>query len=270
MSLGVAIKGPEGVVLAADSRVTLEAKPPGAVPIIVNFDNATKLLSFSAPNNFVGAVTYGAAVIGLRTAHSFVPEFELSLSANERLSVKGFAEKLSEFYMGQWGKVMPKDYNGPPMTFTVGGYNQGDAYGQIYVFDVPQNPQPDERNPGTFGMAWGGQHQIVGRLIQGFDPVLVKILKSHFNLNEQQYQKLTQLLKQNIEFRIPYEVLPLQDCVDLAIFLIRTTISAQHLSVGIRGVGGTIEVATITRIDGLKHVQRKTIHGEFSGEGERS
>ena len=76
MSLGVGIKGPEGIVLAADSRVTLEASRPGGPVIPVNYDNATKLLSFSKPHNHVGVVTYGAAVIGQRTAHSFVPEFE--------------------------------------------------------------------------------------------------------------------------------------------------------------------------------------------------
>ena len=32
MSLGVAIKGPEGVVLAADSRVTLEAREGDGPP----------------------------------------------------------------------------------------------------------------------------------------------------------------------------------------------------------------------------------------------
>ncbi len=47
MSLGVVIKGPEGIVLAADSRITLEALQVGAQhPIVVNFDNATKLISF--------------------------------------------------------------------------------------------------------------------------------------------------------------------------------------------------------------------------------
>ena len=75
MSLGVVIKGTEGLVLAADSRVTLEAQRLGRASFPVNFDNASKLLSFSKPHNFVGAVTYGLAVIGKRTAHSFIPEF---------------------------------------------------------------------------------------------------------------------------------------------------------------------------------------------------
>ena len=78
MSLGIVIKGPEGLVLAAESRITLGAQtvtPRGLQQIPVYFDNATKLLSFSKPNTTVGVVTYGQAVIGQqtpRTAASFL------------------------------------------------------------------------------------------------------------------------------------------------------------------------------------------------------
>ena len=52
MSLGVAFKGPEGIVLAADSRVTLNTQiqipqaPQGLTSLLLPsaFDNATKLL----------------------------------------------------------------------------------------------------------------------------------------------------------------------------------------------------------------------------------
>lgn len=47
MSLGIAFKGPEGLVLAADSRVTLNAsRTVGAQTLIIpaTFDYATKLL----------------------------------------------------------------------------------------------------------------------------------------------------------------------------------------------------------------------------------
>jgi hypothetical protein len=61
---------------------------------------------------------------------------------------------------------------------------------------------------------------------------------------------------------IPLEAMPLQDCVDLAIFFIRTTIDAQKLTVGIRGCGGPIDVATITRREGLKFIPQKKVYGE--------
>ena len=102
MSLGVVVKGPEGVVLAADTRITLNAHNPN-IPssLIVNFDNATKLLTFAEPHDWVGSVTYREATIGGRTAHSFIPELEPTLGKT-RLTVKDYAERLSQFFHARW------------------------------------------------------------------------------------------------------------------------------------------------------------------------
>ena len=260
MSLGVVIKGPEGVVLASDSRVTLTAERPGIPPLHVNFDNATKLLSFSEPHNFVGAVTYGSAVIGLRTAHSYVPEFETTLE-DRRLPVAEYAKELSEFFKKQWEQVLPPEYQGPTMVFVVGGYDEGDSYGKVFVFDIPTNPEPIEQNPGptNFGMTWGGQLQVASRLIHGFDPAIPGILQEELNLTTEQLDRVRTLFQQRLEFTIPYQVLPLQDCVDLATFMIRTTINAQDLAISVRGVGGPIDVAVISKTRGLDHIRRKTL-----------
>ena len=266
MSLGVVIKGPEGVVLAADSRVTLGAQQQGGPAFTVNFDNATKLLSFSHPNDHVGAVTYGQAVIGLRTAHSYIPEFEIALGSDKRLDILDFTQRLSDFFMERWQNSMPADHAGPGMTFIVGGYDKSGpyAYGKVFLFEIPGHPDPEPRNSGDneFGMTWGGQLQIASRLIHGYDPGLPSILRQTLKLDESQIGQVLEGFKQSIEFKIPYQVLPLQDCVDLATFMIRTTITAQGLAVGIRGVGGTIEVATITGTNALQYVQRKKLHGE--------
>lgn len=58
MSLGIAFKGPEGIVLAADSRVTLTGQAGSNLLIQAHYDNATKLLKVRDHDN-VGAVTYG-------------------------------------------------------------------------------------------------------------------------------------------------------------------------------------------------------------------
>jgi hypothetical protein len=267
VSLGVAIKGAEGVVLAADSRVTLEAsRPAPQPPIIVTFDNATKLLSFEGEKHkWVGAVTYGAAVIGARTAHSFFPEFELKLPG-ERLPVAEYAKLLSEFFMERWKEVMQAGYQGPDMTFLIGGFDEGAAYGSVYILDIPRNPTPQPRTAGDhdFGMTWGGQFEVASRIVHGFEPSLPGLIQQALDLSGEQMQKLMPVLGQ-LEFRFPYQVLPLQDCIDLATFMIRTTVTAQSLSVGIRGVGGPIDVATITRVNGLEFIQRKKIRGETEG-----
>jgi hypothetical protein len=262
VSLGIVIKGPEGLVLAAESRVTLSAKLPDGQQTHVSFDNATKLLSFSDPNKAVGVVTYGLAAIGMRTAHSFVPEFEAGLP-KERLKVGEFAERLGCFFMQQWKAIMPADYAGPDMVFVVGGFDEGEPYGRVYLLEVPRNPRPVETNanPGEFGITWGGQREHVDRLLLGFDPRLPEIVTKALELSQEAQQALQHALR-GLQMQLPLSAMPLQECVNLAIFFLRTTISAQRLSVGIRGCGGPIDVATITRRDGLTFVQRKEVTGE--------
>jgi hypothetical protein len=269
MSLGIAFKGPEGIVLAADSRVTLTTemqRDQGRVILPSTFDNATKLLQVTG-QNYVGVVTYGLGAIGQqepRTAHSFLPEFEDELSKEhvERLSVEDFSVRLSRFFMSQWADRMPKDYSGPDMVFLVGGFDEGAPYGSVFKFDIPSSPTPQEQNAGQFGITWGGQLEYTTRLIKGFDPQLPSAVQGFLGLTEEQTAALQEHLASTFSSRIPYPFLPLQDCVDLSIFLIRTTMEIQTWIVGVRGVGGAIDIATITRIEGFKPVQRKTIVGQ--------
>lgn len=266
MSLGIVVKGPEGLVLAAESRITLGAQI-GSQQLPVYFDNATKLLSFSPPNTTVGVVTYGQAVIGQqnpRTAASFIPEFEASLP-KERLTVLAFAEKISEFFLKQWQSNMPppdKTPILPNMTFVIAGFDVDEVYGQVYIVEIPRIPVPVARSPGNeFGITFGGQHDIVSRITHGYDVRLPEVLHKGLNLTEEQASKFDVLIKQ-FQIAIPLQVLALQDCVDLACFFIRTTMDAQRLSIGIRGVGGAIDVAVIKRNQPLQFVQRKQVHGE--------
>lgn len=267
MSLGVVVKGPEGLVLAAESRVTLTAQPdgPNGQALHVNFDHATKVLSFGAPNLAVAAVTYGQAAIGLRSAHSFVPEFESTLP-DKRLPVQEFADRMSDFFVGQMAAAHPKGYAGPDMTFVVAGFDENQPYGRVFCFHVPRLPKPIPQQPKSddFGISWGGQREFVDRLLQGYDHRLLDALASDLKLDDAKKVQLAKTLAP-LQMPIPLAAMALQDCVDLAMFFIRTTISAQRLTVGIRGCGGEIDVATITRRENFRWVQQKQVTGTRNG-----
>jgi hypothetical protein len=269
MSLGIAFKGPEGIVLAADSRVTLTAQGQlGGQNIVypASYDNATKLLRV-ANQNYVGVVTYGLGVIGQaepRTAHSLLPEFEAALAKEkvERLPVREFADRLSTFFMQQWSASMPTPYTGQDMVFLIGGYDEAAPYGKVFEMSIPGSPDPREWHDNGFGITWGGKREFTDRIIQGFDPTLPQLVSNFLKLTEEQKNQLEQHLRQNLSVRVPYQFLPLQDCVDLSIFLIRTTAMMHNWIVGIRGVGGAIDVAIITKTKGFVPIQEKKIYGE--------
>lgn len=110
---------------------------------------------------------------------------------------------------------------------------------------------------------YGGQREHVDRLLSGYDPRLLELLSVELSLDANRKEEIKNKLAQ-LAPPIPYAFLPLQDSVDLAIFLIRTTIRIQTWLVGVRGVGGAIDVATITKTDGFRAVQVKQIIGEQS------
>ena len=280
MSLGIAFKGPEGIVLAADSRVTLMAQMPGQnIVIPATYDNATKLLRIKSQTH-VGAITYGAGALGqqdFRTANSLMPEFEDYLESKgrvsrlenglvTRLTVKEYAENLSAFFLEQWNARMPTMPANIPVTdmaFIVGGYDHNEAYGKVFQFYIPSNPAPTETMPGAgmFGLTWGGQREYVDRLLRGFDDRLPLLSQQFLHLPEAQRESLKQHLTNTLGLPIPYQFLPLQDCVNLAIFLIQATMKIQSWATGLRGVGGAIDLATITRTEGFDAIQQKHIVG---------
>lgn len=270
MSLGIAFKGPEGIVLAADSRVTLTATKPQAnqstLILPSTYDNATKLLRVKNQTH-VGAVTYGAGAIGRsepRTAHSYIPEFEQVLGDSGRLSVQDFSSRLSQFFLEKWQEQQMPASPDSDMVFLVGGYDEDAPYGKVFEFFIPNNPTPAERHggPGQFGLVWGGQRGYADRLIHGFDGRLPELTKAFLGLEDSKRDELRQYLNNQLQAPVPFAFLPLQDCVDLAIFLIRTTITMQQWLVDVRGVGGAIDVAVVTQTDGFYTIQKKGLTGE--------
>lgn len=271
MTLGVVFKGSEGIVMAADSRVTISGPgTDGSNAVLGYFDNASKLFSVGASNR-VGVVTSGVGAIGgpegHRTVHSYIPEFEKELAGTEvgssELTVESTASRLSRFFERRWQEAgMPSE--GEAMEFVVAGFDSGDIFGKVFGFAIPTLPQPIERSGGIgeFCIGWGGQGEIADRLIYGFDNRLPVVLQEAVGFSDEVRERLGDYLGSRLHTGIPVPLLPLQDAIDLCILLIRTTIAFQALGVGIRGVGGPIDVAVITRDGGFEFLQRKSLVAE--------
>lgn len=187
----------------------------------------------------------------------------------EPLRVEDFAKELSAFFMDQWNKwstsnpavLDPKNYTSDPMVFLVAGFNNNEPYGCVYSFEIPRNPIPIESNKDRFGVNWGGQRIYADRILQGYDSRILEIIKDKLKIDDIQLKALKdEFLKVQMSYSL--DSMALQDCVNFAIFLIRTSINALELSVELRGCGGAIDVATITRREGLRFIQKKQIRGE--------
>jgi len=270
VTLAVAFKGPEGIVLAADSRVTLTALVPGVtIPgstgqlvMPAFYDNATKMLNIQG-QPYVGMVTSGMGAIGQkqpRTAHGYMPELEAKLSTKytNQANVKDIAAEVGQFFQEQWQQAGMATSGVPSMQFLVAGFDPGAPYGRVFKVSVPDALDPAEQAIDDFGISVDGQNDLVSRLLHGVDPKAAQIVKDHLGLDDAQVKDLDQKWTA-LNLPIPYQFLPLQDCVDLCAFLVSMTSAVQGWTTGLRGVGGDVDVATITRTEGFRAIRQKKI-----------
>lgn len=229
MSLTVIVWTPTGLVMAADSRTTITYTKEEKLGKVSNqdilSDSTYKLVLLEKCR--VGISTYGISHPGGLPVDAHLRIFE-----EERVTpedrVPEVAEKLQAYFQ--------EKFPGMNLWFFLIGYREEDKVGIPHVYNVSVekktitrvNVQPNgERWPG--GVSRGGATEVVNRLI--------------------------------VADRLPeFSLLPLQDAVDYAIFLIEMTNKVMRFEPGLETVGGPIDVLVITPKDAY-FVQRKELHG---------
>jgi hypothetical protein len=78
--------------------------------------------------------------------------------------------------------------------------------------------------------------------LNGHDAQTLGLIKTKFALDEAKTTELGAEIAQVSAAKIPFQFLPLQDCVDLSILLIRTTSQLMDYQTQLRGVGGMVDV----------------------------
>ena len=230
MSLTVVVWTPTGIIMAADSRTTItytKEEKHGKVssPDILS-DSTYKLVLLEKCR--VGISTYGVSHPGGLPVDAHLRIFEEERVIPED-RVPEVAEKLRAYFQ--------EKFPGINLWFFLIGYREEDKVSIPYVHNVSVeknsvtrvNVQPNgERWPG--GVSRGGATEVVNRLI--------------------------------VADRLPeFSLLPLQDAVDYAIFLIDVTSKVMRFEPGLETVGGPIDVLVVTPRDAY-FVQRKALHGD--------
>ena len=241
MSLVVTVYVPSGIVMAADSRMTVlrsEEREEGEQKLkvqqqIVLSDNAYKVVALSTIA--VGISVYDAGVINNQPVDSHVHRFEEEVITPED-DVVSCGEKFLSFFQANYPNV--------PVGFHVAGYRlekplSGRPSGRASVPFVfvghttkqqgMQRVNVNEQGKVQYGILRSGDIQVVNRLIE----------KTQLPL---------------------FAAMPLQDAVDYAVHLIRTTIDTMRFEPRFPGVGGAIDVLAVTPT-AMRWVQRKELRG---------
>ncbi len=261
MTIAVCITVPEGMVFAADSRQTF-TNSRGDVR--VSSDNARKLFQLG-PN--ILALTFGWAFLLGRNTNSHVNDFKAALGA-EALPVEEVASRLGQHFAQLYDRHIAENAdqavseNTYALAFLVGGYDPGGKAGKLFEVYIPKGEYyrrlDTDESPGA---VWRGQSGAISRLLKGSDPGLAEL------------EGVSDELKKQIDegvlgYKINYWTMPMQDAVDLSLFLVDTVIQMQRFADGTYQhpgesvtCGGSIDLAVLEPGAVARWVQSKQLRG---------
>jgi hypothetical protein len=268
MTLAVTVVCQDGVVVSADSRTTLANHRM----LRVGSDFTHKVFESGG----VAVATYGEAFVSDRSVASHMDEFAVVEAGNchhPGPTARKLADFFGERYDEQAAQADAPDDTPPPgvaaLGFLVGGYDDA-GVGEAWEVTLPDRAvEQIATTANGGGAAWRGQSDVVTRIVRGSDLDLLGRLAATHKLTDQ-LDELEPLLDA-CSYRIPLDSMNLQDGIDFAVLCIRTTIDVQRLTLGPvatapefswPGVGGPIEIATVTATGGFRWVQRTSVQGE--------
>ncbi len=230
MSLVISLYVREGIVMAADSRATLNmVKKEKAQSVSLSVAQSDSVRKLFLLDNQIGISAFGEAGVKGVPISGYVDSFLSGLKRGIGL------ERLSEEILKFFSSFSPR----PKTGFHVGGYEGTE---QI-LFQVLVDKEEVRRvNPaGTQGAAWAGESDILTRLLQP--------------LHEERNGKFNPLPY----FQIPWGFFTLQDAVDFAEFAIKATADAMRFMPRPKTVGGPIDILVVTPEKGF-WVNRKELN----------
>ena len=243
MSLVISTYVPEGIVMASDSRqsINIKGKTPRGRDFkveTVNSDTVTK--TFLLKKQKVGISSFGKDLLGGVPIASHIKRFSEEILTNED-DVESVARKIIKFMIKEFKKV--------DTGFHICGYKKENKISIPYVFSCnvgrKEIARKNIKKDGSlsYGATWSGQGDIISGLII---PVVIK--------DKQGNKKVIKPVAP-----IAWGAMPLQDAIDFSIFAIRTTIDTIRFQARPKNVGGPIDVLVLTP-DFTKWIQKKELH----------
>lgn len=270
MTISLFVKVFDGVVLATDSATTLQL-PDGSAQVY-NHANKTFQLHRKYP---IGAVTWGLGAIGSASISTIAKDlrsrlmgedesFEWGLDADYTL--EAVAERARELLYGElYSKsVTTPDKNGmyPTLGFLIAGFSGSSNDAEVWRLEINDpNTNPEiiqDASADQSGWAAFGQPGALMRLFNGADPFLANYLaQSQVSPPEEALDLPLERVLAAINEEPVVAPMPFQDAINLAQFMVDTTVGYTKYILGPDTVGGEVEVAGISRHEGFKWVRRK-------------
>jgi len=268
VTIVVTVKINDGIVLAADSATTF-SDDFGSVVKIYNSANKLFNLRKGLP---IGSLTFGAGGIGRASIATISKDLRRRLSGDDpnrpdwkldpdTYTIEQVARRAREFFFEELYKDAYGD--NPPRGFFFGykvcGYSAGAPLPELWDVRIveDQSPEPNlVHGQESWGPNWDGEYEAMDRLIFGVGSNFRQVLINQGVPEDQASAAMDNIIR---ELRLPVVLpaMPIQDAIELAKFMVETTIRFVRFNLRSETVGGPIELAVITKHEGFRWVQRK-------------
>ncbi len=253
MTIAVALKVRDGVVLAADSASTLSNSTTATVARIYNHGNKIVNLRKGAP---IGFMTWGTGGFGNSNIETLAKNFRAEWDDKfpTGYAVTDVASQMRDYLMNEAGND-PGSFG-----FVVAGHSPGQAIGEAWVVTLNAGTwsDPAEALAGEVGLSWWGEPNWIQRLVLGADlEAVAAFLVDDLGVDPADLPHRLDQLRQRSEVQVVHPAMPIQDAINLGGFLVDVTKGVKDFVFEAPTVGGPTEIAAITRHEGFKWVKRK-------------
>jgi hypothetical protein len=272
MTIAVALKVGDGVVLGADSASTL-ADPNSVINVYFNAEKVFNIVK-GLP---IGFVTYGLGGLAGRSVVSLAKDLreQLTQSGGKReldkstYTVEEVAGHLRDFiYNDYYLKSFPikvRDAQGnetdrfEPMGFLVAGFSAQERHAEVWEVSIDamgKSAQPNQIfGPKQLdGAAWRGQPEALTRLMGGWSTEVAEFLINQAGVPAPDALRVLNTLPVD---RLFHSAMPLQDAIDLVKYMVEVTIGFVRFSPGAPTVHEPVDIAAINFHEGFRWVLRK-------------
>lgn len=271
MTIAIALKVGDGIVLGADSAATVTG--PAGVNVYTNAEKVFNLVK-GLP---IGGVFFGLGGLQGRSVSSVIKDLRTELSDSQSprylnpasYTIEEAATQVREFlYEERYRREFPVRVPDPAtggerdhfevMGIMVAGYSAGSTQSELWLVEVDSNgvcgpPVCSIRPDVPVTLQVGAQKEAVMRLLGGWSPrILDGMIKSGMDPNAARQFLTSQPMEPLIS-----PAMPLQDAIDLVDFLIKVTAGFVRFAPGHSTVAEPIDLAAITRHEKFRWIRRK-------------
>ncbi len=254
MTTVVCFKVPDGIVLGADSAMTVRRRGAGEN----RYDSYHKI---SVVGDLpMATAMWGRGALGQRTIPSLVEEFSVEhvhlIPPIER-TVERVARDLRAFMQERYEAANAGHGPDVPLHMLIGGFSPGQYHGQVFTFDVPGDDIRLHADHPTLTISWFGVTDAIHTLWWGHAPGLHEALMAE-GLDHAAAHRVIARVRQQAALgpeRLDFGM-PLQNAVDLVGFLVSVEIARERYTPGLARSAPPVDLLVL-RPDGARWIRRK-------------